>query len=392
MTTQLSFSRMRGFTISTCLRAVRHLRLAKLGKSWFLLALFFVLFPSLTFAAPASERPLPYWGRAQAEWGSGNNYRKIYSDPEATIVIRNLAPKTLPEMLFNTECVLNADPSISRCFYLAGQSATKLYNSRSYANDYLKSAVAVLLYPKINITGDSYSADTLGNFSYWGRHLRKVGDSSNSNAFWQAKNYQFNPAAQAIWNGGTTYAANVDRISASARRLDGEYVSSSGAWLLPTFWGVCGKTANCTESGQYPEGRIWSSDAPAGLIMKNLNLSYFNRSTVVVESGDFTLSDSNISYFSNGENEKTANFGLIIKNGNVNITSSAGKAVKIYASIFAPNGNIHVSGDNITLVGSFVAKDFIVNGGNINFVYDSRAETTWPPGFRELELPSVFNQ
>jgi hypothetical protein len=59
--------------------------------------------------------------------------------------------------------------------------------------------------------------------------------------------------------------------------------------------------------------------------------------------------------------------------------------------MFVPNGYIKISGNDIWLTGSFVATNFIVDpkSTNIRFVEDTRGESKWPPGFREMHSIST---
>ena len=335
------------------------------------------------------ERPVPMWGLPSAEWrepATGVD-RKSYSNPEATIVIRNTAPATLPEMRFFTDCAINSEATLFNCFYFIPGSSSRLLNSKTYANNGMKSAVAVLRYPPKNIIGDTYALSYLGDFAYWGRHLREIANSSGSNAFWQAEDYQFNLSAQAYWDSGNSaknsvMKATIARISADAKTSSSMTGASS---YVHIFNGVCGTTNVCSEADMYPEGRVWKYyyNSFGG------EIHYYNRGTIIVESNNFHIYSPSVL---NTNNEPEANLGVIVRNGSVTIENVTGNSMKINASFFVPNGTISVIGDNITLTGSFVAQNFSVSGANINFVQDTRGEDSWPPGFRELQLPNVFSK
>jgi len=291
----------------------------------------------------------------------------------------------LPDLVFNSDCVLDSIIPLSQCFNFNPQSSvvtsTKIYSSNTYADDFLKASTAVMKYPAANVVGNSYLSSGMSNFSYWGRHLRQTGDSTGSNAFWQATNYQFNPSAQAIWSGDNQTMSNtIDRIAASAKDIDS---------VVTPFYGICGNTPICSEKDQYPEGRAWDFGANRDLTIAGLQ--YFDRAAIIVEKKKLIITSS----ISNPSQDSLSNLGFIVRNGDVVISNpDATKSIKINASIFAPNGTITVSGYNITLTGSFVAKNFSVpaSSSNINFIEDTRGESAWPPGFRELQLPDVLSK
>ena len=356
----------------------------KSGYFKFLLVLFsisVIFFANPVFALePNYELPSMLWGRASVTTKPGTSESMIYfSQPQATMAIRNTAPGTLPDFSYFAGCVLGIFDTNISCFNFNSPSSTKILNSKTYVNGLMKSAVAVMKYPSVNVIGDSFNAS--GNFAYWGRHLRQSEGSSSSNAFWQATNYQFNPSAQAIWSGDNQTMSNtIDRIAASAKDIDS---------VVTPFYGICGNTSICSEKDQYPEGRAWDFGANRDLTIAGLQ--YFDRAAIIVEKKKLIITSS----ISNPSQDSLSNLGFIVRNGDVVISNpDATKSIKINASIFAPNGTITVSGYNITLTGSFVAKNFSVpaSSSNINFIEDTRGESAWPPGFRELQLPDVLSK
>ena len=336
---------------------------------------------------PNDEMPTLYWGSPSASWTdntkqTNTTYFQGVSNKPAQIseVVRNVAPATLPNLIFNKDCLMNntASDIVGNCVNFNDATSMKLLNSRSYVNGYLKAATVVFEYPQINVIGDSYNAS--GNFAYWERHLRQTTDSSGSNAIWQQQNYIFNPQAQAYWNTGN----NPTMLSTVARLLqNSKILSTTSLNLFGQFDGVCGQALDCGEKNQYSDGRVW-------LILPSMSigassfpqLNYTKKSTIIVGDGNnqsnLTIDASILS------SETDASIGFIIRKGNVTITNSNAKIKTINASIFAPNGTISVSGSNINLTGSFVANDFKASGSNIKFTFDSRGESDWPPGFRDL--------
>jgi len=356
-----------------------------------------VFFAKPVFALePNYELPSMLWGRASVTTKPGTSESMVYfSQPQATMAIRNTAPGFLLNFEYSVDCLLGITDTNISCFKFSQPSDTKVLNSKTYVNEVLKSAVAALKYPPVNVTGSTYSVSDLGDFAYWGRHLRQTGDNYSRNAFWQAMDYQFNPAAQAVWTGSNQTVNNtIDRISADAKDIG----SIASGWSAPvsSFHAICGLITNptpnnCSELNQYPEGRSWIYHKTTDLEIRELH--YYNRATVIIENANLILDGSIISQ------DDLSNLGFIVRNGDVTISNpDPAKSIKINASFFVPNGTIRVpgyTGYNITLTGSFVAKDFDISdtsGSNINFVQDTRGENAWPPGFRELQLPIILNK
>lgn len=255
-----------------------------------------------------------------------------------------------------------------------------------------------------SITGDVYGAADILGFAQLGKHLYQYGGSKTGepSAFYKMSNYEFNPNAQSYWkpkdgkNRNRAMTDAVNRLKGDAKDLKGIVVSGN-IWSPPIFNGVCGITSGSictTEENQYPNGRVWLA-APTGpglLIPSRLiNYKYNHKSTIIIDSGNNDRKDVQI----NADFEKydsNSSIGFIVTNGDVIIQNKTNRKIKIEGSFFVPNGNIIISGNNIDLVGSFVAKDFLVSGsGNINFVEDTRAETTWPPGFRDVRQLMLQN-
>ncbi|TSC94328.1 MAG: hypothetical protein Athens101428_314 [Candidatus Berkelbacteria bacterium Athens1014_28] len=383
---------------------------------WLVLAFFSLIFCFYPFSSLAldvnNERPVPYWGLASGEWKEGSTNFTIYSEPEATIVISNVAPTTLPDLLFNPECQLDQPAAVSPCFYLFGPSGAKLYNSRAYANDFLKSAVAVLNYAPTNVIGDTYMSGDLSNFAYWGRHLRQTADQSDSNAFWQQTNYQFNSQAQAYWkaddsNKNQKMTETINRLLLNAKdasSVNGILTNSGSGvynWLARSLFGVCGRVSGCSEENQYPEGVFWQtkngcsgSSCTSVSIADGGQVNYRQKSTLAIKSGNLTISDSINIDSTDLLGKDSAALGFIVENGDVIIRNLSSKnTLTIRASIFVPNGTIKVYGGNVDLIGSFVAKNFLVYdvgqgqmASDVNFIYDSRGENAFPPGFRDLQV------
>jgi len=354
-----------------------------------------VFFAKPVFALePNYELPSMLWGRASVTTKPGTSESMVYfSQPQATMAIRNTAPGTLPNFDYSVDCLLGITDTNISCFKFSQPSGTKVLNSKTYVNEVLKSAVAALKYPPVNVTGSTYSVSDLGDFAYWGRHLRQTGDNYSRNAFWQAMDYQFNLAAQAYWNladpvKNSAMSETLNRLKSNASDLSN--TNWSTASTVYNFNGVCGGGVadNCPEESLFPEGKFWLYHGDK----ISSELHYYSKGTIYIQNGDLNIISSIFNPKTGNEHDK-ASFGIVINNGDLIIRNlNPNEAIKISASIFVPNGTIKVIGDNITLTGSFVAKDFSVTGSNINFIQDTRGEDAWPPGFRDLQLPIILNK
>ena len=349
-----------------------------------------------------NERPTPLWGVPRAEWTdpTSNQEMKSYGEPESTIIIRNTSPELLPDMEFLADCALNSGATLANCFYLPSDSSAKLLNSKTYVNNKMKSAVAILRYGGVNVFGDSNSASS--NFLYWGRHLRQSKDNSNSNALWQSKNYSFNPEAQSYWNTDdpnknivmTETIERLKKSSKSPRGILSPAIQNIRFLLAASLDGACGySTVSCSETTTRPEGVFWYEDnlynksGDFGGLGINQQTQYQNKGTFLIENADLYITNS----VDKRLTDNSAALGFIVTSGDVLIQNNSTETMTVRASIFAPNGTIRVAGDRINLIGSFVAQDFDVQSNVANFIQDTRGEGSWPPGFRELRLPTVVN-
>ncbi len=362
-----------------------------------LMLLFFSIFSfNKTLALDIdNERPTLLRGIPSAEWIDISNpdagRRYSHSDPEYTITIRNTTPETLPDMQFLVDCALNSATTLANCFYFNGPTTNaKLLNSKTYVNNKLKSAVAILRYGGVNVVGDSYSAS--GDFNYWGRHLRQATDNSDSNAFWESGNYSFNPNAQSYWDTGdpnknSEMTDTINRLSRNTKSPVNSIFSDgpSYVWIPRSFHGVCGQLLTCSEDNLYPEGRIWHPERDKDLYIRAPKVEYSDKAAILLSGRNLNIETSVEPKY--GQND--AALGFIVQNGNVIIRNNTSNTMTVRASIFVPNGNIIIIGNRINLIGSFVAKDFVIESNIASFIQDTRGETSWPPGFRELKLPIV---
>ncbi|MCX6810196.1 MAG: hypothetical protein NTY30_00445 [Candidatus Berkelbacteria bacterium] len=224
----------------------------------------------------------------------------------------------------------------------------------------------------VNVFGDSVNA---GNtYNYWGQHLSQNSGPVNSNALWQQQNYSFNKDTQAYWNSGKNQAMSdaIARLMQNATKLQTAAISSS-------FDGVCWNLADkCSQLDQYPDGRVWYWNGPVSI---GGGINYSKKATIVVNNGDLTINGNLLS------TDQISSLGFIVESGNAIIQNETNphKKISINASFFVPKGTIQIIGNDIDLTGSFVADDFNVSGSDINFIQDTRGESAWPPGFRDLQ-------
>lgn len=309
----------------------------------------------------------------------------FYAQTEGNVAVRNVAAGALDNLIFGVNCMVAGVEK--PCFSYLNEENLKILNARTYVNGFMKNTLAVIAPVGINVFGDSFSAS--GNFNYWGRHLRQTEDRSGSNSYWQIINYIFNSDAQAYWDPtapdkNATMNATIERLKANSKPTDSIFGTDN--WSQYPFFGICGRTPFCSESNQYPEGRVWLKSSGGATIYDN-SLQYYSRATIIIEQGDLAISTNVV------KNNDQSSLGFIVRsvrNGNVSITNRTGGTMKVEANIFAPNGTIAISGNNIDLIGTFVAKDFTASGNNINIIQDTRGETAFPPGFRELQIPSLL--
>lgn len=342
-----------------------------------LIAFFMVsFFTRPVFALDTSdEYPSLLWGPTTVIESPGTPQElTFYSQTEGNEIMRNVAAANSTSPSFDFA---------NNLFVLGGNfpGSLKLLNSHTYINGTPKITTAVLRQVGVNVFGDSNNAS--GNYNYWGQHLRQTTDSSDSNALWQQKAYSFNPKAQAVWDNSQlknqTLTDTVARLLQNAKPL-----SNSPTNLITTaFDGVCGSptASGCgTETAQYPDGRVWYSDGP--LTIKG-GVTYSKKSTIIIKNGNLTINGS-----LTPKDSANDGIGFIVENGNVTIQNANGKSVQ--AAIFAPKGtitnNFIVASNNVSLTGSFVASGFDTGSySNISFIQDTRSESTWPPGFRDLQ-------
>ena len=289
------------------------------------------------------------------------------------------------------------------CFILnSPANSITLLRSLTYLNGTPEIETGALLYPRNTIVGDMYNSNgvNLPGFKQFGKNLYQSGSgTTGSTAFYKIGNYTFNPAAQAAWNAGNNQAMSdtISRLRSNSKDMKSSGIlGASNTWMPQTFDGICispiATISNCPEINQYPDGRVWSATVGSGDVniakVSGIVRKYQKKSSLIFDfSGairqklqiqtDLRKIDSNSS------------LGVIVLNGDVYITNpDSSKKMIVEASIFAPKGNIIVTGNNIDLIGSFVAKDFIINNGatsyNINFIQDTRPSEIWPPGFRDL--------
>ncbi len=286
----------------------------------------------------------------------------------------------LPQLLCFTLEYSSADRTIQ-------PTSIKTMSSRTYRDGVANLETSVLLYPENLIVGDVYGFnDPSFAHSYFGKNLRLDPNRSANNSFWNLPGYNFNPRAQAYWSSGNNTIMNstIDRLMKNTKDLPINPMTG-------IFDGICGILTTCPERNQSPEGRVWSSVSAVQVGITSFSqLNYGQKSTIIV--GDGVTQGDLIIDASILPGDQNASIGFIVRKGNVRIINETAKKRTIKASIFSPGGTIIISGGNIDLIGSFVAGDFSFDSSasNISFIHDTRGESVYPPGFRELQIPSML--
>jgi len=242
------------------------------------------------------------------------------------------------------------------------------------------------------IQGDvSGLTDVLPNFSQLDKHLYHSSGTINSysTAYYKISNYEFNPNAQAYWD-SSDENRNQKMLETVARLKQNSKKLPHGVNVLAgIFDGICGYQSECSESLQYSDGRVWNT-ASRVLVTAN-QLKYKNKSTIIIDGNnsrkDLIIDTSILPVSANDQN---SSIGFIVMNGDV-IIRNFGSQKNINISVFAPKGDIIIQGNKIELTGSFVANDFTstIGSNGIRFIQDTKLESSWPPGFRDLQPLSV---
>lgn len=368
--------------------------LKKLLKLSFAL-LFFVFLSTQVFASEQNyDYPSPLWGLTTVVTNPGDPALKMtfYSQADGSEILRDDSATTAGDLNFKYGPYCTILGRGTDCFALSGiySGKLKLLTSRTYVNGSAKTNTAVLREIGVNVIGDSFNADS--NFAYWGRYLKQNTGSADSNALWKTGSYQFNPNSQAYWksddpNKNTAMTSAINRLKLNSKPAN-TFLALGNSWVNPIFDGVCGSGGvSCSDSNQYSDGRVWYA-APTGgwgLFANTSSVIYSRKATFVIESGNpLVREDVQIDRsFTSADNNSS--IGFIVTNGDVYIQNlNPTERLTIKANVFVPNGTIHTFGNNIDFTGSFVAQNFDVTGSGINFIQDTRPESTWPPGFRDL--------
>jgi len=214
------------------------------------------------------------------------------------------------------------------------------------------------------------------DFAYWGRNLAQgSGASSSTDSFWGLNNYT------------NTQSFSTDKFKQYAAKitaLEGEGAPLANGSLTGAIYLQSDSIGTAPASGvqdKYPNGKVWYYG-------RNLAVSspiqFSGKGTIIVD-GNLTI-DAN-------QNIKPADadstLGIIVLG---NVIFSGDNTVD--AAIFAAGstltgGDMRFNGDDVNLIGSFVAASFtgIPGRSNISFYYDKNLGSNWPPGFGDLNMP-----
>lgn len=275
-----------------------------------------------------------------------------------------------------------------RCFVsnTAG-TAIKVMTSRTYVKGVFDTRavleLSTLYYNKAPIvTGDVYlGSGNLGALEYWGRNLSQ-GPSATDKSFWSISGSPSSNSQSSmdILGPFTAYKAKINQLKSEAKTLT---INPSGTIYLQNsdIASPSGGTI-IDDSSKYPEGRIWYKKGSTTIN----NVTYNGKGTIIVE-GNLTL-NGNIKPANN-----SSRLGIIVIGGAVTIAgNSTVRASILSVKKESVGGNITFSGNNSSIIGSLVAEAKVDMTGhtNIRITYDRLLDSYWPPGFRTLNIPKLF--
>lgn len=298
---------------------------------------------------------------------------------------------------------------MNRCFFSNSRNGNvKVMSSRTSVNQSPSTPVlelAALYYPpKGMIVGDAYLGNMdPNNFSYWGRNLVQNSgtNATSTDSFWGMNNYTNNPNAQANMSGSEyeTYIKKIVNLGTEAQVIGPADLYGNTSWYLQ---GSTGLTENGNlDAPKYPNGKVWSvNTGSTGTIdlTANTTYTYYGKGTLIIRNPSNNAFDLR---FLDGTKliagTPDSRLGIMVVDGNDTIFSGNNQVqatMLCYSPLDDPaeGGNFNFNGDNIDLIGSFVAEDFINLTGanarsNIRFYYDKGLDSSWPPGFRDLNMP-----
>ena len=351
----------------------------------------------LVVLAEYYELPEPLVGQAQVTNSDGSSNKHWFGIAGNEAVL-NYDPYVL--LGFNEDWLKNQCNgatdlgTIPFCFQkdISWNPAIEIMNSRTSIDDVPGLEIAALFWPDKILYGDIYTTtgSDLDNFALLGRNLNKSrGDTGIAGGTWEASSYTFNPEAQSSYS-PSQKEYYTDRIK--NLRTESEIVPltnlnpTTGKWYLQAKTAaVFNNISNAAASN--PEGKVWQSNGPLTL---TISIKYQGKGTLIV-NGDLVIR-SGVSICptdgcsaNSGAEDKNV-LGIIVT-GDVTLKGKN----RIKAPIFARN--ITIEGDNVTLIGSYTAENFVVNSDrmNVRFLYDFHLESGWPPGFRWFNMPTAKN-
>jgi hypothetical protein len=258
-------------------------------------------------------------------------------------------------------------------------------NSRTSLNGAEGIEVAALFWPENSLQGDAYSSGNyLDNFAFYGNNLNKSkADSFSGNYYsWGVKNYEFNPEAQSYYNFNESKAYNnrIAQLRTEAQSIGSE--AGGTGWYLQAKNAASFNLSN-DGIGSSPEGKVWLYNGALS-IAANRTITFHGKGTLIV-NGNLTLG-SGVNIKLQDPNSDSEMLGIIVL-GDV----SVGAYSNIRAPIFATRA-MTITGNNVSLYGSYVATNFNATGRRgVRFYYDNHLDSVWPPGFRYFNMPTAKN-
>lgn len=287
-----------------------------------------------------------------------------------------------------TDCIDdNLLGGIYNCFISSTRNSNvKVMSSRTYVNKDPATAVmelAALYYsPNATLSGDAYLGDIdPNNFSYWGRNLTQgSGTATNPDSFWSVNNAN----AQASFSGDefVKYAAKIKELQGEAASAIASHINNGPPVYLQSD-NINSAPASSAVIDNYPNGKVWVVNGNITISSAH-PVSYYGIGTIII-NGNLTINSGGKITAA----DSSSKLGIIVL-GNVTISGNNTVESAILAGGSSLTGGDFVfSGNNVNLIGSFVAKGFTnLNArSNIRFYYDRRLDSAWPPGFRDLKMP-----
>lgn len=345
--------------------------------------------PELLFGSTKITQNINYYGGQSGNLAVLNFYTDLRLGFEKSKLDACKFDYTLPS---TPECfALVYDPVSSNTFGVG------LMTSHTSVNDSPLLETAALYYPRITALGDVYSggSNSFSDFAFWGRHLGQSASALGNNIsglLWKTEDYKLNELAQSSWfkPSSTTdeseiiklYQTKIDLLKLEAEEINAGTLANS-QWYLQNK--AIDFSVPSTDIDLSSEGKIWRLPKDS-YNFSNKTITYHGRGTIIIDKdgggkGDITF--NNVELIPDPA-DADSRLGIIV-DGDVNIKGKS----KIQAAIFSTEKININQGENLSLIGSFAAKEFSAPSasGITRFTYDYNLSKNFPPGFRSLILP-----